>query len=158
MHNLKILKNRLVKNYFPELDKIKIKIKYNKVENGYLEYGHFYRGHSAHDFYLDVDPILKDSPKSVIKAGLAHELAHITDEVNSPYFLNLIKRFLYRFSRRYRIYVERKTDMEVVLRGMGHKSLLFSKWADNQAKDIQKPINPESGLLTEELEELVLKS
>jgi len=122
-------KDEVIKNAFPELMKVDIKIDFELIKDACMEIGELEdEGH-----YIEVDTSLMiihdDDENEILKGGIAHELSHIIRKPKGVFNI-WIEKLLYKMSSRYRELDERNTDLITILRGYGNELLKFLKYCE----------------------------
>ena len=147
MHDLEIVKNRIVTGGFPELSGIEIYPEYKKIKDGYLEFYRIKKG----TYQINVDRSLGNATLGVVEGGTAHELAHIARDNKRWRIFHTFDMFLYNNWRWYETRDERRTDILVVERGYGQQLLEFVRYANERREDF----TAKDGLTAEELERML---
>jgi hypothetical protein len=128
MHDLGLIRDRIIKKAFPELMDEDIQVEYAKLEDALLEYASL----TGEGFYIEVDESLKKAPIEVLEGGFAHELSHILVDKTAGITATIRDRLAYSISERYKTLDERNTDVNVVIRGYGSQLLAFLEYAEKE--------------------------
>ena len=147
MHDLVLIKDRIVNTGFPELSQsIDISLAYKKkVEGAYLDVSWL----GGNKYSINIHTSMRRSSLDVLEGGIAHELAHVARDYNMPWFAHEIAISLYMNWSWYATRDELQTDLFVVARGYGQKLLKFKKFAKQRMGEIK------NGLTIEELERML---
>ncbi len=124
MRKSEIIKEKLIRRSFPELYGLPINIYFKNIPDEFMGYG-VYKG----EFFINITRTILSAKKKVFVGCLSHELAHILIDLSMDDFERKIDEFLYKNSRLYRRFDERRTDRLAIERGFGKELLAFSEWA-----------------------------
>ena len=149
MHDLLAVKDGIVAKGFPELALMDLSLKYEDLDDAYFEFDRIRKGR----YHIDVDITLHKAPLGVLEGGMAHELAHISEDCKRGGLAHRADMILYSIFPAYETRDERKADMLAVKRGYGAQLLEFLKYANQRREDF----TVEDGLTVEELERLLPK-
>ncbi|MBI4170961.1 MAG: hypothetical protein HY514_04650 [Candidatus Aenigmarchaeota archaeon] len=146
MNDLAKIRNRLLKEGFPDLLDEDISVKYARCKP-YFDYD----GSSKKGYRIRACLEMRRAPLQAVEGGLAHELCHIATEK----FLGKKQRKqdvkLNKKSKRYRTLDERDTDLRVILRGYGRQLLALLQYAERKGDTYHK----DDGLSAREVEKLL---
>lgn len=102
-------------------------------------------GYNPKAFELDI-------PHDALKGVLAHELVHTEDYVNGSSLGTILPIGVKVSFNKSRAKYERKTDLKVVLKGLGHELLAYKKWQYQQLSPKQLERKKREYLTPEEIE------
>jgi hypothetical protein len=139
--NINKIKNNVIKKGFPELSDEDIQIEWNDIKDSCFVLVPF----KSEGYCIEIDNSMRKASVMVIEGGLAHEFAHIIDDIDKSKNIDLG-----RISKKYRIYQERNTDLTVILRGYGKQLLKFLYYVEK----LGFPRYKEDGLSIVEIEKL----
>jgi hypothetical protein len=113
--------NQIIKDSFPDLLSYSFSLEYGEVKDGFAEV--WETSKTSYTFILD--NLFREADEGIVLGLLAHELAHISQDLEYSKFECWFDNFLYRFFARYSLLDERNADLTVVLRGYGLNLLKF---------------------------------
>lgn len=149
MSKLQQLLERTLEKY-PELEKHKIFIKYEKLEDAYAMSALRMFG-----FDIRIDNSVKKLPDKIIIACIASELSHCVRDLkllkNPNGIIN--DRIKYKLDPNYMKNDERETDIETVKRGLGYELLALMEYEESRGED--EDGEEDDGLTINELRQML---
>lgn len=146
-NNLDVIKMETIEKGFPELSDSIITINYKTMKDTYFEFDRLRK----REYHIDIDNSLRHTKKTVLIGGLAHELGHIYLDHNRNWLTHEIDKFLYNSFEKYEIWDERRTDLLVVKKGLGHELLKFLNYVNQR----RVGFNRKDGLTAGEVKKLL---
>jgi hypothetical protein len=137
----------IVEKGFLELDSVTIHTRYYKSSDSFFSLHRF----NQYGYRITADTSLKNAGLSIMTGGLAHEIAHISRDIQMTNFVYVCDRLSCKFFQKYDTKIERATDLLVVERGFGEQLLAFIKYAERW----REKYTEKDGLTRKELEELL---